>query len=221
VEHTGDVLWVPPAHFKAFCKLNLRYWPFDEQTCTLKFGSWTSHGEQIDLQLYRNFTEAEMLNMYTENREWKIKGGKLQAVKRDMKYSCCQEHYPDVTFTFNLQRDSPAYRSLIVLPCLVLMLMTGSSFVLTPQSGEKLILNGFAIVGSFMFLLYFASTLPFHSTEVPVIVTFFSNTTALIGIAILLNVVCIGMARERKYSRCAYPILPKYWFTNICNYKYL
>jgi hypothetical protein len=58
VESTGDVLWVPPAHFKAFCKLNLRYWPFDEQTCTLKFGSWTSHGEQIDLQLYRNFTEV-------------------------------------------------------------------------------------------------------------------------------------------------------------------
>ena len=49
------------------------------------------------------------------------------------------------------------------------MLMTGSSFLLTPQSGEKLILNGFAITGSFMFLLYFANTLPFHSTEVPVI----------------------------------------------------
>ena len=49
------------------------------------------------------------------------------------------------------------------------MLMTGSSFLLTPQSGEKLIINGFAIIGSFMFLLYFANTLPFHSTEVPVI----------------------------------------------------
>ena len=31
-------------------------------------------------------------------------------------------------------------------------------------------------------------------------VTFYSNTTALIGIAIMLNVVCIGMARERKYA---------------------
>jgi hypothetical protein len=49
------------------------------------------------------------------------------------------------------------------------MLMTGSSFLLTPQSGEKLIINGFAIIGSFMFLIYFANTLPFHSTEVPII----------------------------------------------------
>jgi hypothetical protein len=36
--------------------------------------------------------------------------------------------------------------------------------------------------------------------SVVVSVTFFSNTTALIGIAILLNVVCISMAREKKYS---------------------
>jgi hypothetical protein len=49
------------------------------------------------------------------------------------------------------------------------MLMTGSSFLLTPQSGEKLIINGFAIIGSFMYLIYFSSTLPFHSTEVPII----------------------------------------------------
>ena len=34
-----------------------------------------------------------MLNMYTENREWKIKG-KLGVAKRKMKYSCCEEYYP-------------------------------------------------------------------------------------------------------------------------------
>ena len=31
-------------------------------------------------------------------------------------------------------------------------------------------------------------------------VTFYSNITALIGIAVLLNVVCMSMARERKYN---------------------
>jgi len=35
----------------------MMFWNF-LQTCTLKFGSWTSHGEQIDLKLYRNFTEV-------------------------------------------------------------------------------------------------------------------------------------------------------------------
>ena len=34
------------------------------------------------------------------------------------KYDCCDEQYPDITFIFQLQRSSPAYRALMVLPCL-------------------------------------------------------------------------------------------------------
>ena len=46
---SGNVLWVPPAKFKAFCKVDLRLWPHESPTCKLKFGSWTSHGDQISL----------------------------------------------------------------------------------------------------------------------------------------------------------------------------
>ena len=58
VENNGDVLWVPPGHFKAYCRLSLRMWPFDVQECTLKFGSWTSHGNQINLTLHRNSSKV-------------------------------------------------------------------------------------------------------------------------------------------------------------------
>jgi len=199
VDKKGDVLWVPPGHFKAYCKLKLKSWPFDAQTCQLKFGSWTSHGNQIDLHLYRNSTTVEKLNLYTNNREWKIVR-EIVAEKRDTYYQCCDEPYPDVTFTFELQRDSPGYRAIIVLPCLVIMLMTGCSFLLTPTSGEKLIINAIAILASILYLLYFAMTIPFTQNDIPIIVTFYSNITALIGIAVLLNVVCMSMARERKYN---------------------
>ena len=50
-----------------------------------------SIAQAINITLF--LFQAEMLNMYTENREWKIKG-KLGVAKRDMKYSCCEEHYP-------------------------------------------------------------------------------------------------------------------------------
>ena len=59
VYNDGRILWVPPAHFESFCKLDLRYWPVDKQTCKLKFGSWTSHGEDIELRLYDNNTEVK------------------------------------------------------------------------------------------------------------------------------------------------------------------
>ncbi|GLH00389.1 Gamma-aminobutyric acid receptor alpha-like, partial [Gryllus bimaculatus] len=47
----GEVLWVPPSQFIVFCALDLRRWPFDEQTCHLRLGSWTYDGEQVELQL--------------------------------------------------------------------------------------------------------------------------------------------------------------------------
>merc|ERR1719189_628621 len=174
-------------------------WPFDTQECTLKFGSWTSTGLEIDLEPYGNKTVVELLNVYTKDDEWNILG-KPSVEKNVMHYACCKEPYPDVSFKFRIQRDSPAYRAIIVLPCLVIMLMTGCSFLLSPAAGEKILINCIAILSAILYLLYFAITLPFKRTEVPIIVTFYSNITALVGIAVLLNVVCLSMARERKYS---------------------
>ena len=47
--------------------------------------------------------------MYTDNLEWKIISD-ITAEKRVTYYQCCEEPYPDITFTFHLQRDSPAHR---------------------------------------------------------------------------------------------------------------
>jgi len=199
VNSNGIVTWIPPAHLKAFCKLDLKYWPHDKQRCNLRFGSWTSHGAQITLGLYNNKSRVEKMQLYTNNREWQITGIPTAEIGY-VKYECCEENYPHVDFTFDLQRESPAYRMVIILPCLVLMLTTGCSFLLTPDSGEKLLVSGLSLIGTIMYLIYFATTLLFHQSSVPRIVTFYSNTCGLIGIAILLNVMCISMAKEKKYT---------------------
>lgn len=45
----GTIFWVPPTQFSVLCDLDFSYWPFDEQKCYMKFGSWTHHGDQINL----------------------------------------------------------------------------------------------------------------------------------------------------------------------------
>ena len=49
------------------------------------------------------------------------------------------------------------------------MLMTGCSFLLSPAAGEKILINCVAILSAILYLLYFAITLPFKRTEVPII----------------------------------------------------
>ncbi|XP_023326790.1 acetylcholine receptor subunit alpha-like [Eurytemora carolleeae] len=45
--HSGLVEWKPPAIYHSSCEMDVEYFPFDEQTCVMKFGSWTYDGFQV------------------------------------------------------------------------------------------------------------------------------------------------------------------------------
>ena len=49
VNYKGEVSWLAPAIITGKCPMNIKYFPFDTQRCRLKFGSWTYHGEEIDM----------------------------------------------------------------------------------------------------------------------------------------------------------------------------
>jgi|SRR6218665_285014 len=71
VSSDGEVLWVIPSMTKSSCKIDVTYFPFDEQRCPLKFGSWTYDGFQLDL---RNLKETGDLTKYTISGEWDLVG---------------------------------------------------------------------------------------------------------------------------------------------------
>ena len=51
----------------------------------------------------------------------------------------------------------------------VLMLVTISSFLLPSDSSGKLTTNGFSLLGSLLYLIYFGNSLPFHEVNVPIV----------------------------------------------------
>lgn len=52
VSNDGSVLWIPPSIFRSSCPIDITHFPFDVQTCHLKFGSWTYDGFKLDLGFY-------------------------------------------------------------------------------------------------------------------------------------------------------------------------
>jgi hypothetical protein len=47
VHSNGLVFWAPPARLRSSCKVDITYFPFDQQSCLMKFGSWTYDQAQV------------------------------------------------------------------------------------------------------------------------------------------------------------------------------
>ena len=43
----GTVRWEPPAIYRSQCYIDVEFFPFDEQMCHLKFGTWTYTGNLV------------------------------------------------------------------------------------------------------------------------------------------------------------------------------
>ncbi|CAB1339768.1 unnamed protein product [Coregonus sp. 'balchen'] len=123
--HNGKVRWVPPAIYKSSCSIDVTFFPFDQQNCKMKFGSWTYDKAKIDLERIENTVD---LNNYWESGEWAI----INAVGtyNTKKYDCCHEIYPDITYFFIIRRLPLFYTINLIIPCLLISCLTVLVFYL-------------------------------------------------------------------------------------------
>ena len=47
VTHEGLCTYIPPGIFMSTCKIDITWFPFDDQNCEMKFGSWTYNGFKV------------------------------------------------------------------------------------------------------------------------------------------------------------------------------
>nr|BBE49564.1 nicotinic acetylcholine receptor alpha6 subunit 5 [Nilaparvata lugens] len=137
VRHDGSCLYVPPGIFKSTCKMDITWFPFDDQNCKMKFGSWTYDGSQLQLELKSE--EGGDLSDFITNGEWYLLG--MPGVKNVLTYQCCPESYIDVTFTIQIRRRTLYYFFNLIVPCVLISSMALLGFTLPPDSGEKLTLG--------------------------------------------------------------------------------
>jgi hypothetical protein len=48
VTSEGLCTYIPPGIFMSTCKIDITWFPFDDQNCEMKFGSWTYNGFKVN-----------------------------------------------------------------------------------------------------------------------------------------------------------------------------
>ncbi|XP_069122424.1 neuronal acetylcholine receptor subunit alpha-2-like [Argopecten irradians] len=100
VSYDGTVFVVHILRLKVWCGDQSGCSNVDQDgtnTCKMKFGSWGYDGFRLDLQKRMDNMDLSSLS---EHREWKVKN--TTAVRNVVRYSCCVEPYPDITYTVQL-----------------------------------------------------------------------------------------------------------------------
>ncbi|XP_020803411.1 neuronal acetylcholine receptor subunit alpha-7 isoform X3 [Drosophila serrata] len=165
VRNNGSCLYVPPGIFKSTCKIDITWFPFDDQRCEMKFGSWTYDGFQLDLQLQDE--AGGDISSFITNGEWDLLG--VPGKRNEIYYNCCPEPYIDITFAILIRRKTLYYFFNLIVPCVLIASMALLGFTLPPDSGEKLSLGVTILLSLTVFLNMVAETMPATSDAVPLL----------------------------------------------------
>ncbi|XP_052059416.1 neuronal acetylcholine receptor subunit alpha-7-like [Mytilus californianus] len=191
VEPNGHIFWMPQAILRSSCSFDTTYFPFDEQYCHLKFGSWTYDGTKLDIFFYQNLTMFS-LSDYIAATEWDIIEN--VAKKSEKFYDCCPNTpYPDLKFYLRIKRKVAFYSFILILPCSLLSLLTLVIFWVPPESPAKLVLGMNIFVAFFVLLLLLAESTPKAADSVPLIGTYFCLSMILITVSTVLSTIVANM----------------------------
>ncbi|CAJ0947660.1 unnamed protein product, partial [Mesorhabditis belari] len=193
VSNTGEIQWVPPGVFKVTCKIDITWFPFDSQTCFMKFGSWSYHGKAIDLLIDTEESGESMdLSTYVSNGEWLLVDA--PAIRETKYYACCEEPYPTIKFYIYIKRRTLFYAFNLIIPSLLISIMTLMCFCLPAHDmAEKIGYQTTILLSVCFFLTVLSEMTPNTSEALPLIGIFFSTVTLILSCSTAFTITVLSL----------------------------
>jgi len=206
LKYNGEVTWNPPAIYKSSCQIDVEWFPFDEQNCDMKFGSWTYDAKQVDLKHMNQEPGNNVVSMgidLTEfylSVEWDIldvpatKNVELYNPEMDEtkpKSEVDRENdklLTDITFILTMRRKTLFYTVNLIIPCVGISFLTVLVFYLPADSGEKVTLCISILLSLTVFFLLLAEIIPPTSLAVPLLGKYLLFTMLLVTFSIFITV---------------------------------
>lgn len=189
MQANGQNSWMSPAIFKTVCAIDVTFFPFDMQTCLLKFGSWASNSQQITL-CPQNMTGQS--NQYVDNGEWDI----IDIIPRRNVVHYSTGAFDDVTITIVIGRVFFVYCVNLIIPCFLISTMIFLGFILPPECGERIGLSITVLLAMTVFQQLTANIFP--SFDFPLLGQYYFATSVEISISLLATTVVLNFTNRKN-----------------------
>lgn len=160
----GQVIFEPGSAFELYCLVDITYYPFDRQECSIVIMFWMSRVTEADMILSN---ENYVFRALRPNGEWDIEflGAKHYAngFSDDV-----TRRYAYLEYSFRLTRKRTFYVLHFLIPVILLSLLNAIVFILPPESGEKMSLSITVLLSFTLFISLLNASLPQTSLHVSV-----------------------------------------------------
>lgn len=160
VDHTGDIIWSRPGIIESTCYFDLHFFPYDQQKCKFKFGSWSYHGDQLNLVLNNGSIDT---SNYQKHEGWDLI--EHSSSLNVQTYNCCPEPYQDITFDILLRRKPGYYEYNIIFPTFATASLMIFTMLIPWDQGERISFAVTVLLSIIVFLLILSENLPKTDTQ--------------------------------------------------------
>ncbi|XP_063427441.1 acetylcholine receptor subunit alpha-like [Mytilus trossulus] len=180
---SGHVTWEPYEVFESKCNIDVKYFPFDHQTCNISFIDWSYQSYEVQIQ---EGTYGIVTGELEDDAVWTVISTKLYHDTLDLESR--------LTYSLTIKR-TPGFHVLnIIVPVILLGVLNLFTFVLPADSGEKM---GYSIT----VFLSFAVFLIIVNSELPKTTGSIFGQYLIFQLGIALFTVCVTAIQLRFHYR--------------------
>ncbi|XP_060067327.1 acetylcholine receptor non-alpha chain-like [Ylistrum balloti] len=203
VKYTGEVKWDPPGVYETQCEIDITWYPFDKQKCSIELTSWGYISDHVTLE--HNVTYVN-LEDYEPNGEWNLLNTGLST---SILYEE-GETFSQLLFSLEIQRRNGYYILNVIFPILLIAVLTTVTFLLPADSGEKISYILTILLALAVLLTIIADAMPTTSLNTSVLGVYLSVTLGYAMIAIVITVLTLRLQVKPEGTK-----VPR-WLEKVC-----
>lgn len=195
VNYQGIVYASPAGVLTTTCSFNLFYFPFDRQTCKVDVSSWTYTCDEVDIK--SNSTNVG-LDFFSKNGEWLLEKTDIANIETisERGYKYCS-----VQVSLTIKRKPLYFILMIVLPCVILSVVSIFTFIIPPESSERVMMSMTTLLSFVLFLTALNNILPRNSDQAPMLVSYITVTIIAMWIALIITIFLVRIYFNEQPSK--------------------